>query len=284
MTHFLIVNADDYALTQGVSRGIRLAFLQGIVTSTTVMLNQPYAAAELPKLLKQCPGLGSGVHLTLTVGQPLLPPDCVPSLVDEKGLFFRQAAFIHRLPQINPQQALQEWRKQIEAYVRLTGRKPDHLDSHHHSSYFTPALFECMLQLSAEYSLPIRKPFGENSASAADYLPGDSSAADFGAVQELLAKYRPLTTCGFCGDFYDETANLPALLNLLDRIADSPQPTWELMCHPAQVDAPLRAISSYSEPRAQELLTLTNHQLRAWLSERDIELISYGQLEVHKSA
>jgi predicted glycoside hydrolase/deacetylase ChbG (UPF0249 family) len=72
MTHFLIANADDYALTPGVSKGIRLAFLQGIVTSTTVMMNQPYAAAELPGLLQQCPGLGSGVHLTLTVGQPLL--------------------------------------------------------------------------------------------------------------------------------------------------------------------------------------------------------------------
>ena len=278
MTHFLIVNADDYALTPGVSKGIRLAFLQGIVTSTTVMMNQPYAAAELPRLLQQCPDLGTGVHLTLTVGRPLLPPARVPSLVDENGLFFRQAAFIRRLPQIDPQQALAEWQAQVEAFVRLTGRKPDHLDSHHHSSYFSPALFECMLQLSAEYSLPIRSPFGDNFAGAADSLPGGQSAADFAAVQELLATYKPTTPQAFCANFYDETANLPALLRLLDRIANSPQRTWELMCHPAQVDAPLRAISSYTDPRARELLALTNHQLRGWLSERNIELISYSQM------
>jgi predicted glycoside hydrolase/deacetylase ChbG (UPF0249 family) len=198
--------------------------------------------------------------------------------VDENGAFFRQAAFIRRLPLINPPEALEEWHAQVEAYIRITGRKPDHLDSHHHSSYFTPALFECMLQLSAEYNLPIRKPFGENSASAADYLPGGQSAEDFAAVEKLLAKYKPISPQGFCGDFYDETANLPALEHLLDRIANSPQQTWELMCHPAIVDDPLRAISSYSEARAQELLALTNSQLQGWLSERAIELISFSQL------
>ena len=35
----LIVNADDYGLTPRVSSGIRKANLEGIVTSTTVLMN-----------------------------------------------------------------------------------------------------------------------------------------------------------------------------------------------------------------------------------------------------
>jgi chitin disaccharide deacetylase len=278
MTHFLIVNADDYGLTPGVSAGIRRAHLQGIVTSTTAMMNQPYVQEELPSAQEQCPRLGIGVHLTLTVGKPLLPARLVPSLVDENGAFFRQEAFIHHLPQVNPDEALEEWRTQVETFVRVTRCKPDHLDSHHHSSYFTPPLFERMLQLSAEYDLPIRKPFGENSASAADYLPGGQPAEDFIAVEKLLQKFKPKCTQAFSGDFYDETANLPALQQLFDRIADSQQQSWELMCHPAEVDDPLRAISSYSEPRSRELLALTQSQLPAWLSIHKIELTSFGKL------
>ena len=37
----LIVNADDFGLTPGVSRGILDAGATGIVTSTTVLVNRP---------------------------------------------------------------------------------------------------------------------------------------------------------------------------------------------------------------------------------------------------
>ena len=37
----LIVNADDYGLTAGVSRGILEAHRRGIVTSTTLLVNRP---------------------------------------------------------------------------------------------------------------------------------------------------------------------------------------------------------------------------------------------------
>jgi len=172
MTKYLIVNADDYGHTAGISEGIRRAHLQGIVTSTTAMMNRPASILELPKAQSLCPNLGLGVHLTLTTGQPLLPPGQIPSLVDENGNFYHSDPFIARLNQINPDQALAEWRAQVELFTRVTGRKPDHLDSHHHSSYFTPALFERMLILASELGCPIRKPFGADSASSADYLPG----------------------------------------------------------------------------------------------------------------
>jgi len=39
----LIINADDFGLSPGVSRGILRAYREGILTSTTFMVNFPWA-------------------------------------------------------------------------------------------------------------------------------------------------------------------------------------------------------------------------------------------------
>ena len=167
----LIVNADDYGHTPGVSEGIRLAHLHGIVTSTSAMMNRPSAPVELEQAAAICPNLGIGVHLVLTAGNPLLPPEKITTLVREDGSFLRQDDLVRKITQVNLEQVSAEWHAQVEKYLKVTGHAPDHLDSHHHSSYFTPGLFERMLRLAEEIDCPIRKPFGDNSADAADYLP-----------------------------------------------------------------------------------------------------------------
>ena len=75
----LIVNADDYGRTRGVSAGIREAHLHGIVTSTTAMMNFPGVQADLARACDDCPQLGLGVHLVLTAGRPLRPAENVPT-------------------------------------------------------------------------------------------------------------------------------------------------------------------------------------------------------------
>ena len=44
---YLIVNADDLGLSEGVNRGILEAAQQGIVSSSTVMVNMPAAEAGI---------------------------------------------------------------------------------------------------------------------------------------------------------------------------------------------------------------------------------------------
>ena len=148
MTLRLIVNADDYGHTAGVSAGIREAHLQGIVTSTSAMMNRPAVVEALTAAAQCCPRLGIGVHLVLTSGFPVLPSECVQSLLGSNHKFFGEEGFIEHLPEINLDEVWAEWSAQVEKFVAVTGHWPDHLDSHHHSSYFTPALFEMMLKLA----------------------------------------------------------------------------------------------------------------------------------------
>jgi len=60
----LIVNADDFGLTRGVSEGIVYAHRNGIVTSTTILADAA-AFDHGVDLLRDTPSLDLGVHLVL---------------------------------------------------------------------------------------------------------------------------------------------------------------------------------------------------------------------------
>jgi predicted glycoside hydrolase/deacetylase ChbG (UPF0249 family) len=278
MTKKLIVNADDYGHTAGISRGIREAHLNGIVTSPSAMMNRPHAVQALNTAVETCPRLGLGVHLCLTSGQPLLPPEKVASLVNSDGYFPREEAFISKLHTINIDEVRAEWRAQIESFIKTVGHAPDHLDSHHHSSYFSQSLFENMLELASEFKCRIRRPFGEDS----EYESGDLSRSDLKQLFETFAAestaLKPLTTQGFFGRFYDEGVNLTNLKDILQEIVENPElESFEIACHPAYVDDELRAISSYNRQRGLERELLQNEEIVRF-ARSNLRLIPYAEL------
>ena len=85
----LIINSDDYGRTPEISRGIREAYLHGVVTSTTCMMNIPTTAEDIAIALREAPALGMGVHLVLTMGHPISASESVPSITDKNGQFFK---------------------------------------------------------------------------------------------------------------------------------------------------------------------------------------------------
>ena len=97
----LIINSDDYGRTPEISRGIREAHLNGVVTSTTCMMNIPTTAEDIAIALNESPNLAMGVHLVLTMGKPILPPEKVPTIVDENGNHRKYDPFIENIPNLN---------------------------------------------------------------------------------------------------------------------------------------------------------------------------------------
>ena len=80
----LIINADDLGYSPTVNRAIADMFAAGLVTSTSLLVNQPHSEAGAA-LARRLPRLSVGVHLNLSRGRPILPSEQVPSLVDEEG-------------------------------------------------------------------------------------------------------------------------------------------------------------------------------------------------------
>jgi predicted glycoside hydrolase/deacetylase ChbG (UPF0249 family) len=277
MEKYLIVNGDDYGLTEGVSAGIRQAHLEGILTSTSAMMNQPGTAGAIRTAHQVCPSLGIGVHLVLTNGAPCLPADRVPSLVRSDGGFYKQGELLRRLAQVDPQEALAEWRAQVERFVDAAGRLPDHLDAHHHISYASPELLGAMLDLAEELGCPVRRAY---DALQSVYLPEPVRSDRSEGIAEVWNRRQPHSTDVFLDGFYGEIATPRTLKAMIDRIAaDEQNSTFEIMCHPARVDDALRQTSSYNEQRGLELAALTHPGLAGAVAEHKIFLASFGVLQ-----
>jgi hypothetical protein len=270
----LIVNADDYGRTPGVSRGIRQAHAQGIVTSTTALMNMPGIERELATAMKVTPGLGLGVHLVLTSGKPLSRAERLASITGGKDVFPGLEEFLRILPGVDPEQAADEWDCQIRRFVSVTGKKPDHLDSHHHVTFFTEGLFSKMLLLAREYGCAIRIPHPCPSGEC-DGLPREFCGAVREFVPSLIREsgvYRPDR---FIGTFYDERATAEHLTAILRELTPG---VSELMCHPGYADAELLEGSSYNVPREREISILTAESIRNALGEHEIRLIKFSDL------
>lgn len=265
MNAFLIINADDFGLTPGVNRGIVRAFQRGVLTSATLMANG-LAWREAVAAARANPGLGVGVHLTLTALEPVLPPQQVPSLVDGSGCFRRQ---FWRAPLWKTEQVRAEWRAQISRLVEA-GLEPTHLDSHHHV-HLWPPLVRVAWQLAREFSIPAIRVL---SPAGMDYM-------DVSRRERLLVRWAwrwarkagalvPHTVAGLEGVGYPR-AFIEAYL------ADLGPGIHELFCHPGLAgDSKLVRISSLTHGRQRELAIICSPWLRRLLVQYGVELVNYN--------
>lgn len=246
----LIINADDFGLTDGCNYGIIYAMKLGVVTSTSIMINMPKASDAI-KLAKDNGIEGIGLHLTLTCGEPVSPKEEVPSLINDRGHFYKRRAEL--FPVMNLDEAEKELRNQILEF-RKYDIKLSHLDSHHHIHMYD-GIREIVANLAKEYNLPLRQPNIE--------------------TKELLIKLGVQITDSFSMSFYNDKANVNELINIIDKFPDG---SIEIMTHPAIVDKELYDHSSYNEQRLEELKVLTSKELKGWIEANNIKLITYGDL------
>lgn len=282
MTRQLIVNADDYGRSAGVSRGILYAHRHGIVTSTTAMVNVDDVQHHLAEAI-ECPALGIGLHCVFCSWRPVLPPEEVPGLVDDQGFFLDQHVFWARAEEIPLLQLEAELNAQFERFTALAGRAPDHLDCHQ-LVHVHPRLFEVYVDLAARRHVPVRVPFSaatdwETHLALGPFLQGSSPDQLLAMMSEdmtllcargLAHPDHSLTT------FFGRRALTPDhLVHLLDTLPDG---VSELMCHPGYADAALGR-SGYRAEREIELRLLIDPQIRDRITALGIELVTFSVLQ-----
>ena len=130
----LIVNADDFGLTEGVNAGIVEAFQKGILRSASLMANGP-AFDDAVRLALENPGLDVGCHLMLISGSAISKPGqdlprSVPRLLAGLAAEWRAGA-IER-----------EFAAQI-GKIQASGVPLSHLDTHKHTHLAPPGPRGC---------------------------------------------------------------------------------------------------------------------------------------------
>ncbi|QLK63737.1 chitin disaccharide deacetylase (plasmid) [Enterobacteriaceae bacterium Kacie_13] len=252
MDKLLIVNADDFGLCKAQNYGIIEAFRNGVVTSTTAMMNAggvEHAAA----LSAANPDLAVGMHFVLTLGKPL---SLMPNLVrnGELGKWIWEVAEQGTLPL---DQIAQELRCQFARFVEIFGRKPTHIDSHHHV-HMIPQIFPIVEAFANEQGIPVR-------IDRDDLRKGEITLKGAQSTQGFES--------GFYGDAISETLFLETLDSALKRGESS----LEVMTHPSFIDNTILA-SKYCYPRLAELDVLTSPTLKQAIAERGFRLGTFKDL------
>jgi len=278
----LIVNADDFGLTQPITEGTIDAFERGILTSASFVATGE-AFARAAQYAASHPDLDAGVHLMIVHSRPVLPPDETRSLVQEDGRFLPgYGEFMARYLSggVRDEEVEAEWSAQI-ARLRGAGVRITHLDSHQHL-HLVPGLFRIALRIArANGILAMRFP----------RVPTVLRRAERGSVRRSL-EFLPLRLM--------EQSNLPHLnasgIRTPDRffgfhstghldqkalrsvLFGVPQGTSELVCHPGMGEPEHSPIMGWEYEWRAELEALTSPETRRIVESQGIELTTFADL------
>lgn len=202
---YLVVNADDFGYSHSINRGIIEAHTKGIVTSTSVMVDA--IAAEEAKDLVQYPNLTIGLHLQL---------DSLDNVEAE----------LHR---------------QLNKFISIVGRKPDHIDTH--KRYTTDeGIKEVLEEYTKSSNIPVRN-FGVKHIGSFGINSNDTSLGQLKkSINEATEQFNELMThCGYSDDY-------------------------------------LREHSSYSDSREQELEAICDSDIKEYIAEKELQLCNWRQI------
>ena len=271
----LVVNADDYGLTEKVSKGILDAHARGVITSTSVLSLTP-AFAETVKWLVDVPTLGVGVHFA-AVGEdpPLLSAKEIPSLVDRNGrLWSSWKAFLPRaaMGRIDPDDLRREFEAQFEA-IAGSGVAVDHLDSHQ-NIHLWPTVSDVVLDI------------GEARGVRTIRVTRSNERGPIGITVRRLAKRleRQLVERGWtfpeASTGLDEAGHLDTadMVTAIGRLASTGAGSAELASHPGLPDDPARARYMWDYMWDEEHAALVSSTVRAAIDECGFRLGTFADL------
>lgn len=282
MKQKLIVNADDFGIHTAVNHAVCRAFEKGILTSTSLMAGGA-AFEEAVSIARTIPGIGIGVHLTLVGGLPtVLPASEVSTLTWEGGILCKDYAelILRDLKgKISADDVYREWDAQIQK-VLDTGLPVTHLDGHQHM-HMWPHFFPVARALAEKYHIRcMRVPdedlfWGWRLGGLFRIAARNGLALIARSHRSALRKAKIRTNDHFygmiCGGHLREAAMLQILSSLQRGVN-------EIMCHPSADAEAMEAVFHWGYHGDWELASLLSEDVRDFVEEKGVQLISYHDI------
>jgi predicted glycoside hydrolase/deacetylase ChbG (UPF0249 family) len=220
---YLIFNADDFGASTGINRGIVDCHTRGVLTSASLMVTG-CAAREAVAMSRDYPDLAVGLHWDVWGEQ------------DECEFDIENADAVR-----------EEFHRQLEAFERLVGTMPTHIDSHRHV-HLKPSIAVVFRELVEPLGIPLR------GAGPVRFVGGY-----YGQWQWKVTELRHISVEALQGMLRNEV-----------------EPGYtEFSCHPGYVTPGYQAV--YLKEREYEVATLTDPMIRRTILEEGIQLISYAE-------
>lgn len=265
----IIVTGDDFGLAVPVNEAIEKAYLEGILNTASLMVGSS-AAEDAISRAKGLPGLKVGLHLVLVEGKPVLPCKLIPSIVDEKGEFYKNLVLTGIKFFINPRarkQLEKEIRAQFDAF-KTTGLELDHVNTHNHM-HLHPTVMGIIAKVGREYGMKaIRFP----------YEPGNN----FFLRLWLVLLKKKITKSGLKHNQFIFGIKDSGHMNektVLRILSELPEGVSEIYFHPSTQRCPEidRTMADYEHE--EELKVLLSDKIREALIRLGIETTTFGSLK-----
>ncbi|MBQ1757973.1 MAG: ChbG/HpnK family deacetylase [Erysipelotrichaceae bacterium] len=260
----LLVQADDFGFTRGVTYGIIDSIDLGIVRNTGMFVNMP-SAKLAASFIKDRPHVCFGIDFNYVSGPCCADPVRIPHLVDEDGNFIRSSVRV-RDPRFQNEEGRREMlpademyielRAQYDHFIELTGKKPGYLHMH---SLPTETYLETIRKISAETGVI----FSQDAIDRYDIAMWLKDAK--GTMAKTFDPSAQLQ--------YDpwENVNRNKEYMLSHEYA-------MVGGHCGYVDADLLKLSSLSFERFKDAEMLMSDEIKKWVEDNDITLITYYDL------
>jgi hopanoid biosynthesis associated protein HpnK len=229
-------------------------------------------AADAISRARHLPRLGVGLHVVVTRGNPILPPDRIPSLLDDKARFddnLVRAGFRYFFCPSARRQLAEEIQAQFDAFAK-SGLDLDHVNAHNHM-HLHPTVLSLIIRIGREHGMKaIRLPFE----------PSFSLGGIFIGPWVALVKYK-LRKAGIrYNDFVFGISSVGKMnkQKMLETIATLPDGISEIFTHPATKAWP------GTEPEAalylfeDELNALTDAEVRDQVTRTGAKLITFKSI------
>ncbi len=275
----MIINADDFGLTEGINKAVVRAHTEGVLTSATLMAGAQ-AAEHAVDIARQYPTLGVGAHLNVLLGKPVSDDPAVTILLDQNGEFPRSAAHLALKTIINKNilKAIEiEFAAQIEWILdhKIT---PTHLDSHKHL-HALPTILPLVDRLADRFNISavrfLREPAWLGRCKKPSPPPGGRTRA---TVIRTMAKFaKPKNHHLLKNQYLFGIAHAGKIdgefWEMVTRQA--PAGVTEVMTHPGYPQGLDELNIRLVDQRIVELEALCSDQTKRLLKDAEIELIHY---------
>jgi chitin disaccharide deacetylase len=271
----VVLCADDFGVTEGVSRGIVKLARMGRLSATSVMAHRPWWPRLAPHLKELNGQVGVGLHLTLTLGEPLgAMPSFAPGGTFPPFRHLVRAAVSGRLPL---HEISAEIDRQLAAFEAGFARPPDFVDGHQHV-HVLPGIRRALLRVLQGRGLRgrvwLRDPCDHAFAILARRIAVTKALAVKGFAVGFATGARQAgfaTNEGFSGfsPFDPKRDTGHEFRRTFAHLGRRPV----VMCHPGHVDAELRTLDPAVDTRQREYDYLSSDEFGAFLEAEAIRLV-----------
>lgn len=278
----VVVNADDFGISNGTNKGIEKAYREGILTSTSIMPTGP-AFMQAVSIAKKNKNLGIGVHISLTWGKSVLPSEEIPALVDNDG-YFHPSFFSLLIRPLRCSGVLKQVEAELQAQIEMvknSGISIDHLNSQVHI-HLIPWIFPIFVRMANRYKVKfIRVPLEPFSLTFSIGLLKWLILQALGLfifLQGNLPKKFPI----FYGVLYTSQMYKNVIKKILKR---KDKGIVEILSHPGYYDPGTvdfnfkkQGVGDFikNKNRKKELDTLLDKELNFFIAKNNIQLINFS--------